>query len=54
MSTQDQQRFFQSQIQEIKRYVQSHPEENQDQAILHWIEKRASAYRKEWEKRYYV
>lgn len=54
MSSQEQLMFYQAQIQEIKRYVQCHPEENPDQAILHWIEDRASEYRKEWEKQYYV
>lgn len=45
----DQQRFIQSQINEIRRYVEQYPNENPNAVILRWIEERASEFRENWE-----
>ncbi len=50
MSTAAERRFFQSQINEIRRYVQQFPNENQNTVVMRWIEDHAATYRKNWEK----
>ncbi|MBF0278239.1 MAG: hypothetical protein HQM13_10625 [SAR324 cluster bacterium] len=45
----DQDRFIQSQINEIRRYVEQYPNENPNKVVLRWIEERASKYRENWE-----
>ena len=45
----DQRRFIQSQINEIRRYVEQYPNENPNTVILRWIEEHASKYREIWE-----
>ncbi len=51
MSTIDQRRFIQSQINEIRRYMEQYPHENPNTVILRWIEERASKYREVWEEK---
>ncbi|MBF0286925.1 MAG: hypothetical protein HQM14_03835 [SAR324 cluster bacterium] len=50
MSVATEQRFFQSQINEIQRYVQQFPNEHQNKVVMRWIEDHAAEYRKHWEK----
>lgn len=49
MPSSNQQRFIQSQIAEIRRYLAQFPDENPDAVVMRWIEERASKYRKNWE-----
>ena len=51
MSHSDQQRFIQSQLAEIRRYVAQFPDENPDAVVMRWIAERASKYRKNWEEK---
>jgi len=40
--------FLVDQFNEIKRYIEKHPDDNPDKIILHWIKNYASEYRMFW------
>jgi len=50
MTTMEQRRFIQFQINEIRRYIQKHPHEDPEQVVMEWIEESASDFRKQWER----